>query len=366
MGPKGDRWNESDCFPDRITGRPVRRITSGGTFNEKRTYHTNTTFTADGKTVVFATARDGMSALCRCDVETGDIVKLTRSVPGILGWAHCNKADGGSPAQGTGITGTTVCLAPRTRWAVYFAGRSLEAVHLDTLEGRVLIADIGPEWIEGAISIGPTERFVLIPLMPALPDPASRSYLAAFASGGMRTRYVQAPLAGGATTDVFEDLGVGYAHCPHCPGDPDLVLIDRDLPPLYWCGGDQGLTNRCWLLRLSTGRLTPLIPRDAQRFQVHACWSWDGSYVFHHGWRREGGWYIGVCDVSGRTLREHNFPDAKGYGHVAAAAHDTEWDSVPGQCADPHPTADPTGRWVCYNSARGGRSDVYVVGIGER
>jgi hypothetical protein len=397
MRSKGDRWNESQTFRDRITGRPVRKITAEGTFNEKPTYHTNTTFTADGSAVVFATARESQSALCRADVTTGEIVQLTHPVPGVLGWAHCHKADGPPPEEGTGITGTTVCLAPRSGWAVYFAGRCLRAVHLSSLEERVLVEDIGPRWIEGAISVDPTEEAVLVPLMPAHPAPGRTSYLDAFAAGGMVTRFLQVPLAGGEPATVFEDLGVGCAHCPHCPSDPDLVLIDRDEPPKFWCGGDGGATARCWLLRLSTGVLTPIVPLDAQRFQVHASWSWDGRHVAYHGWRREGGWYVGVADTSGRVVREIAFPDALGYGHVSAsprartiildgnvtkdrlvwlpwdaeepqpetiAAHDTEWESVPGQSADPHPTTDASGRWVCFNAARGGRSDVYVVDVG--
>jgi hypothetical protein len=284
---------------------------------------------------------------------------------------------------------------------LFFHERSLRAVHLDTLAEHTLLADIGEGWIEGAISIDPAETHALVALMPAHPQIAegkkpNRDYLSCFAAGGMTTRYLQVPLDGGPAAVVFEDRGVGCAHCPHCPTDGSLVLIDRDLPPKFWCGGDDGRTNRCWILNLKTQTLTPIVPRNAQRFQVHACWTFDGWHVFYHGWRAEGGWYIGVADQQGRIVREYDFPEAVGYGHVSVdprrqavildgnvtkdmlmwldwdaetprlepiCRHATEWDSLSGQLHDPHPAADPTGRRIAFNAAHGGRSDVYVVEI---
>jgi hypothetical protein len=403
LSRKGDSWNESVVAPDPVTGRPVRRLTSAG-WNEKPTYHTNTAFTADGEFLVFVSGRGGQSAVMKARLASGQLTQLTDTAPGLGGRWELHKCGPSRFCDGHGINGTTLCIAPRTGWALFFHERSLRAIHLDTLAERTLLADIGAEWIEGAISIDPAETHALVALMPAHPQIAegkkpNRDYLSCFAAGGMTTRYLQVPLDGGPATVVFEDRGCGCAHCPHCPTDGSLVLIDRDLPPKFWCG-DDGKTNRCWILNLATKALTPIVPRNAQRFQVHACWTFDGLHVFYHGWRDSWranvGWYIGVADRQGRIVREYDFPDAVGYGHVSAdpirqaiildgnvskdmlvwlywdaqtprldpiCRHATEWDSLSGQLHDPHPAADPTGRRIAFNAAHGGRSDVYAVEV---
>ena len=208
-------------------------------------------------------------------------------------------------------------------------------------------------------------------------------------------RLLQVPLAGGQVSTVYEEDGIGCAHCPHCPTDPDLILLDRDCPPRFWAGSD-GVTNRIWTLRLSTGELTELPPRDQARFQVHSAWTWDGQWVVYHGRSAEGGYYIGVVDRDGQTVREYGFHRAQHYGHVSAAAdrpaiildgnlssdlllwlcygeeqprveviarHSTDWGAMTGQFPHPHPLPDPTGRWVSFNAAHRGRSDVFVVQV---
>jgi hypothetical protein len=145
---------------------------------------------------------------------------------------------------------------------------------------------------------------------------------------------------------------------------------------------------------LSTGELTELRPRNPQRFQVHAGWTWNGEQVIYHGLMHGGGYYIGIIHRSGKVIREFEFPEAKWYGHVSAApdrpaiildgnvtedqlcwlyvdqdtprvepivTHGTELRSVPGQYSHPHPQADPTGRWIAYHVARNQRTDIYVV-----
>ncbi len=149
-------------------------------------------------------------------------------------------------------------------------------------------------------------------------------------------------------------------------------------------------------MRLSTGELTELRPRNNQRFQVHAAWTWDGQCVVYHGFMREGGYYIGIIDKSGQVVREYALPEAGAYGHVSAvpdrpailldgnvtedkltwlyynqdeprfetiATHGTEWRGIPGQYSDPHPQTDPTGRWIAYHVAKDGRTDICAVTV---
>lgn len=401
MKSKSDTWSESSEHKDFRTGRTVRRLTASGLWNEKTTYHTNTGFTADGDTLVFARADEGQTALIKCHVPSGQLTQLTTPVRGVGSPWGIHKIGRSAFFDGEGISGVLMCVAPRRRLAVFPAGRSIRLVHLDTLDEKVLLDDFGPDWIDGVLSVNPGETHVLLPLMPAHPEVKAgkapgREYMAWFENGGMRARYLEIPLDGGPSRVVFEDEGMGCAHCPHCPTDDDLILIDRDRAPRFWCGGDNGASTRCWILRLSTGELTELRPRNLQRFQVHAGWTWDGRHVIYHGKMREGGYYIGIIHRSGEVVREFEFPGAKGYGHVSAApdrpaiildgnvtddqlcwlyfdqetprlepiaTHGTEWRSIPGQYSHPHPQADPAGRWIAYHVAKDKRSDVFAVSV---
>jgi hypothetical protein len=66
-----------------LTLRNVRKITQTGLYNQTPTYHTNTAFSADGDFSIFASARNGGSALFRCHLPTGDITQLTELIPGV-------------------------------------------------------------------------------------------------------------------------------------------------------------------------------------------------------------------------------------------------------------------------------------------
>jgi hypothetical protein len=273
-------------------------------------------------------------------------------------------------------------------------------VQIETLEERVLIDDMGPEWTHGVLSVDPTERHVACALMSAHPEvlagqPLTKPYMQHFGEGQMKLRVIQVPLTGGKAETIYSEDGCSSAHSPHNPNDPDLVLIDRDFPPRFW-GGSDGKTTRIWKLQLSTGELTELASQDKNRFQVHAVWSWDGEQVMYHGRSASGGYFIGVCDQHGQTVREWDFPGASHYGHVAAmanrpaiildgnlsdnlltwlytdseqprveviAAHNTQWASVLGQATHPHQLSSPDGRWISFNTAQRGRTEVVVVRV---
>ncbi len=400
MSAKGETWNESETYRDAWTLRRVRRVTMAGLYNQTPTYHTNVGFTADGEFLIFASAREGRSAVFRCHVPTGDITRLIEPVDGIGGHDEPHIDTEGALGNGRGISGESLCIAPRSRWAIFMAGRALRAVQIETLEERTLIEDIGADRVAGAPSVDPEEAHVVLPVAPGHPEIVAgrrptRSYMEHYARGGMYLRLLQVPLAGGEVTTVYEESGVNGAHCPHSPTDPDLLLLDRDRPPRFWAGGD-GRTNRIWALRLSTGELTELPSRDAACFQEHSAWTWDGRLVLYQGHSAEGGQYIGAVTPDGETAREYGFHKADHYGHVSAAAgrpavildgilssdmllwlyydeerprveviarHGSDWGALPGQYPHPHPLSDPTGRWISFNVAHRGRSDVCIVSV---
>jgi len=388
---KGDTWNESQTHKDPVTGRTVRQITTAGDINEKAPYHTRTTFTDDGEFLIFSTLRDGASALCRAHVATGEITQLTDRVP----------------STEKQISARTI--APRSGWIPYWLGGSLRAVNIHTLQERTIIEDIGPQWSPRLSSVDPEEEFIVTPIgtedpavLASIPADVPRVYPEAWPSGRCRiTRIIRVPFAGGEPEVIHTEVGININHLEHCPTDGDLLYIDRDRPPMWHAGGDYSKTSRCWTLRISTGELTPLTPRAEAKFQIHAVWSWDGQFIFYHGpavlVRGPCPWYVGAVRPNGEIYREWTFQEGKHYGHVAAAPdrpaiildgnvtpdrlvwlyidgpeprfeticeHKTELNSLPAnQATHAHPSTDRSGRWIAYNVARAGRTDVHVVEV---
>ncbi len=388
MSGKGESWNESHTYKDAWTLREVRRLTNFGATNQTPTYHTNIGFTEDGEYLIFATEREGRAAICKVQVATGDITQLTD-------WL--TERD----VEGRIVDGSRLCITPRSRWVLYSHMQSLNAVHLDTLEERVLIPRQDRAIMLGIPSVSCDEDHVIIPAFTQHPELAAgqrltMDFFTAFPTGeGVSLKLLQVPLLGGEITTVYAEQGIRSAHCPHSPLDPDLVLLDRDFPPRYW-GGSDGKTNRIWTLRISTGELTELPSQDPNFFQVHCCWSYAGDEIYYHGRSAHGGYFIGVCDPQGNTIREYGMHGADHYGHVSAmagrkaiildgnisnnlllwlyydeerprveviAAHDSDWGYPPGQFSHPHPLSDPTGTWISFNKSEKGRTDIYVVRV---
>jgi len=398
----GDTWNESAVFPDPLTGRWVRRLTRRGFINQTPTYHTNSGFTADGRYLALVSVRDGVTWVLAAEVATGALTARWRS-PGLgdRSYIHRGMEFDQPGLDGRGICGNRLCIAPRSGRAVFTCERQLLAVSLLTGAARVLLEDCGEEWIYGTPSVAPDERFVAITLSSAHPQmlarrAVTRSYLD-YPDHALRV--IRVPLEDNGSPEIlFERRPAQSAHCAFSPTAPDGLYFDLDLPPGYWCGGD-GRTPRLWLLDIASRRPRPLKTSFPGPFQTHAAWLWDGSALAYHGALPGGGIYLGVTAISGETVWERPFPEARDYGHVAVEAtrcalildgdfssdllqwlyydqpgagaprlepicrHDTQWDSIPGQYSHPHPLADPTGKWIAFNAARDGRSDVYVVDV---
>ena len=398
----GSTWNESSLTVDPVAGRRLRRLTTRGWLNQTPTYHTNSGFTADGRFLVLGSVREGATWILRAEVESGALTALWRCPgTGDRSYIHRGMEFEAAGRDGRGVCGNRVCVAPRTGWAVFACERRILAVSLHTGQPRVLLDDCGEEWIYGAPSVSPDERHVAITLSSAHPEilagrPVTRPYLS---FPDHRLRVVRAPMeGGGAPETLFEHAPAQSAHCAYSPTDPACLYFDLDLPPAYWCGSD-GATPRIWLLDIPTGAARPLKHDYPGPFQTHQAWLWDGSALAYHGPLPGGGVYLGVARRTGETLWERAFPQAAFYGHVAAdparpalildgdfsadllqwltwggepgappnlmpiCRHGTDWESIPGQYSHPHPLADPTVRWISFNAARAGRTDVFVVDV---
>ena len=387
---KGDCWNESATWRDAWTLRACRRLTTLGEINQTPNYHTNIGFTADSEFLVFWTLRGSLGAFCKVEVATGEITQLTEPA---ADYGFCVHIQGGPYPR--------MCLAPHSRWLVYTGARSLKAVQLDTLEERTLIANTGA-WELGYPGIPADEQQVILPLSPLHPEVAAGDARDPLLQGSLRGWAGDAAAPGERVVwraakfvTSGRKAGCRSFHAPFSPTDSDLLLLDRDFPPRYWSGSD-GRSTRVWTLRLASGELVELAPRDASCFQTHCAWSFDGERVLYHGRNDAGGWTLGVCTPEGDVLREYVMPGARHYGHVSAmqgraallldgnvsdnlltwlyfdgelprveviAAHNTQWNSLPGQTTHPHPLCSPDGRWISFNTTQKGRSDVAVVQV---
>ena len=403
-----DTWHEADSWSDPLTGRRMRRLSSRGLINQTPTYHTNSGFSADGRFLVFASVREGATWVIRAEVETNDLTAVWRA-PGIGDRSYIHRGMGlsGPEIDGRGVAGNRLCMAPKSGLAVFTCEQSLLAVDIHTYDVRVLVENIGIDWILGAPCVSPDERHVAIALSSAHPElkmgqPATRPYTS-FPDHTLRL--IRVPLSGKGEPEVlYEHRAAQSAHCAYCPTDDNLLYFDLDLAPGYWNGGD-GKTPRIWLLDIDAFEARPLKRDYPGPFQVHQAWLWDGSAIAYHGFpqkdsARSSGVYVGVTHKDGHTIWERSFPEATFYGHLTPdpkrpalildgdfsenllqwlyydeddsrrprlepiCVHGTEWDSIPGQYSHPHPLTDPTGRWVSFNRARGGRSDVCLVDIG--
>ncbi len=391
---KGDCWNESEYYLDPITLRRVCRYTKTGLFNTTPTYHTNIAFTANSDYFVFVRGTEAArTAVFKACISSGEITQLIEPVDGIGHWGLIQAKPKSRYADGNGISGPSMCLAPKTRWLLFYAGRSLRAVQLDTLEERVLIADTGIEWKCGVISVNPSETHALFSARPAHPDlingrEPTQSYQDAFRNGGVLTRYIEVPLTGGEPRVVYEDDGFGCAHCPHSPMNEDLILIDRDKP-----GDIDRFSTRAWILNIKTSEKTPLNPLNDHKYQTHVAWGWDAKHLVYHGRAAGGGWFIGATRPDGEVIREWTFP-LEHYGHVSAAPdrpaiildgnvtsdsllwlyydqekprveviarHGTNWKGAPGQLPHPHPHSSQNGKFMTFNACYGDRTDVHSV-----
>jgi len=398
---KGSSWNESETYRDAISLRRVRKLTSKGYYNTTPTYHTGAAFTPDGRYVIFASGREWGSALFCANTASGDLIQLTDWHPDHGSLEELHKSGNNTCIRGGGGHGVSMLAGTWGNDSVVFVqGRSVKAVHIPSLEERLLLASFGDDWICGTPSVCGKDNTILLPLMSAHPElaaggTAERSYFDRFRETGPSFRLLKISLSSGESSVVYEEHGVGCAHCPHSPAGADMVLIDRDRPPSLWCGGD-GQTNRIWTLHLPDGDLTEMRCCSPQHFQTHSAWAWDGSAILYHGPDGRGGGFIGAVSPSGSIIKEYAFPVITSYGHVSALAgrkailldgditpdlllaldydhdqprieilgrHSSDITGMPWQYAHVHPQSDSQGSRIVFNSCRDGRSDVFLLDL---
>ncbi len=410
MTRKGDTWNESTTYRDPVTGRTIRKVTSGGSFNYHSAYHTLTSWTADGTRCIFKSGRQNHSTIFCCDAAGGDITQL-------LDWREGWRVDA-SPAPAdcpTGIGGT--CLDANSGWVYYVQktrqGTALKAVHVDSLQERTLSEGIedylfGPPTVSGdSKSVAVPNNIIPEPFLhrdPFKPLPLERIFEVFSADGGSRMQLVRFATEGEPVPEVvYDEVNCRGNHLQYSPVDANILHTDRDFAPRFFSGSDQK-RNRVWLWHIAEQRMVEQPSPSGRTFQVHSTWSFDGRQVLYHcppfATAREPdpqGYVIGANDPEGNNLAEFHNPAWTHYGHVAAVPdrkaimldgnltddlilwmhyddparprvevicrHGTNWGGHEGQYPHPHPQCAPTGDRIVYNAADQGHSDVFIVEV---
>jgi hypothetical protein len=360
---KGQVFNESVAFSDLLTGRETRRLTCFRPINAQPTYHINTCFSADSRYIVLTTVLDdGSSALLRAEVATGDITVM----------ATLTKESGEIFTEELSMIQPSNLVACNT-------GKSLRIYNLITLEEKILIKDM-PGSYHPVGSIDGTKLF-----FPLHSQPNTNVIKT------IPVTHVQLDIKTGEMQELFKEEIAGSHHVIPCPGDPDLLLIDRDFPRIMVNSNlvSDSSKSRGWILNIKTKELTEIRPNDKNRFQIHCNWSYKGDYVYYHGTSKEhripspDGQYIGVADRKGKIIWEGHFPTFC-YGHTGShtrsntiitdglltknlmtaihfedlnsqniprieilAQHDSFW--MWNQNTHPHPHMSPDGKWLSYN-----------------
>lgn len=405
----GESFNEAVAFIDEVTSRPGKRLTVSGLYNQTPTYHFKTAFSDDSKYLILATAREGESALLRAEIESGEMTVLAVS-DGIGSFTDNYQSPYVHGSNKGGYNGNGLALIPASNMVVAVLGKSLRVYNLETLEEKLLIEDIGINFYFGN-PIGSIDgKNVIVTKCPFHPDIAAgnprpeRSKIEAWIEKyeGMPTTYLEVNIETGKVKEVHQEKVGGSHHVQPCPSQPHIWLIDRDLPPRFWCGGDNFQSTRAWLFNTKTEELIELAPEDEYGFQTHTTWNKSGDRIYYHGPSKKGGQYIGVADLEGSIIWERYFPAAN-YGHVSThtradaiitdglitpdmvtaiyyqeidvsgaprieimAKHNTQWNGMVGQYPHPHCHMSPDGRWLSYNKAEHGRTDVCIVEVRGR
>jgi len=372
ISPKGAIFNESEWIVDAVTGRPTLRLTKNRNFNHIPTYHLNACFSNDSRYIIFSTISKGYgSALIHADVTNGDCRVIAAS-------------------KDEKAFRYFISLIPGSDYAASSELGTVTVFNLKTLEERVLYKAPQGEYLSHPEGSPDGKKIYVNQLSDDLGEKG--------AEATNRMSIIEIDIASGKSKLIFSDESRGK-HVIANPVNPDLLLINRDFPPNFAKGSDNGKTTREWILNIKTGALTECRPNNPSRFTLHSNWSYDGKYVYYHGEGSERGThYIGVADLNGKVVWEATFPYFY-YGHMCSHTQkhalftdgllfpnlitELDWtkpdkNNVPpiviygahnsgshtfGQHTHPHCHMSPDAQKVAYNKGSEKHSDIYILFI---
>ncbi len=303
--------------------RPPRRLTDGRA-NDQLLYFTSSSLTADDRTLVFISDRDGPSEarvnLYALDRDSGEVRRLTDNEEGYLrSYVYFD----GRPYRGLGLASPSLHAASGDLY--YIQGRELRCVNARSGEGRTL-AELPGDHVTGFTHVSDDNTRVCVPTIHESAFADVRAIDATVQRLGLAGHLRVFDTASGAQV---EDIAVERGWVTHVqfqPGRNDVILFNHEWP------ADCGI-RRVWLWdRQEIRRLRPEganadgTPRRRQDWVCHEVWSRDGRYVLYHGkyalgdepasGRSAGRSFIGRVSPSGDDHVEIAFaPHLQRYGH---------------------------------------------------
>ncbi len=379
------------AFADEKTGREVWQVTDGE-FECGLPYMHSCSWNADDRYLVFMSNRGGAWQPYALEVATGEARQL------------CQITKGGC---------YSVSVDPLANEAYCFDHRRILAVELDTLATRQ-VADFGEHLDESDSGgrrpvISHDGKRVLTPLR-AKEGPSSLLIAATDGSNEITVvpvlpENVVAP--GGGRPEV--DVVITLCHEQFCPGDSNVVSFqnaddqqnDPDQPPAR--------RVREWRINCDSGQLTPLVYMPPGQRGTHCIWGRSGQRFYFHRKTVPGWTPTALCsvDAAGGDLRVYYETSDHKLGHCCASP-DEQWlvsdsqddaenilllvnlardeqhllcwpnaainsdrpdkrspDLPPHKHRHPHPAFSRTGRYISYGSDITGRTQAYVLDVGD-
>lgn len=257
---------ESRTFHDPETGVEITQLTDHKAHSH-HTYFTNPGWYDDGRSLLFASDRGGGTNLYGLDLHSHDFRQLTELTDGRNVESNLFHS---------------VSVNPTRPEAYFWHGRELVALHLHTLEQRILHTTPRQFGEGGSTNVTADGEFVMVSYSEDLSD---RMHLdLGHGYVGFREYWEARPLSRvvrvsttDGTSDVVHQDRAWIGHVNTSPSRPELLTFCHEGP---W----HLVDHRIWLLDLTDGSTTRIRPTVGEERVGHEYWLQDGLSIGYHGW----------------------------------------------------------------------------------
>ncbi len=352
---------------DRRTGREIWKITPDGA-GYLADYMYKINFTPDEKYLDLQSNRGGGWQTYRYTLASGELVQLTDS-----------PVDPDATAPGKAAL-RCANINPVTYELFYIQGTAIHAVHLESLEDRVIVncRDMaGFRKLNGSLHFSHDGRFLVV----------------AYDTVQEKVGILRVDCRSGAAETVYVRPENSMQHLQYVHSGYDLLSFSA--APDYqqeWDAPPQKRA-RTYLLDLTVGEEKPLLVMPPPCTATHEYWGPTGDRIYYHKKTRPTWTPTWLCVLDRHTMQEreifrtdefklgHSFVDkdetfivtdvqnpndnplikvdiATGKPEILCWPDSTLTDSKLGHV---HPSISPQGSYVLYTTDKSGESQVYLV-----
>ncbi len=264
---KGQEFGAEDkTFTDPNTGVTIRQLTDHKAHSHHM-YFTNPGWYDNNERLLFASDRGNGTNLYSMLLATGEFVQLT---------------DLPDAATVTSNLFHSTSINHVKNEAYFWHGRELIALHLGTLEERVLHVTPSGFSEGGATNVGADGKFVFVSYNEDLTDSIRMDLGNGYV--GFKEYFEANPLSrvvridtGTGDADVVHEERSWVGHVNTSPKHPHLLTFCHEGP---W----QRVDHRIWLLDLRKGEASKIRPTAEGEHVGHEYWFADGEHIGYHGW----------------------------------------------------------------------------------